>query len=51
MAGFTGLDYASVYPLIDRMQLDPREWDELFDDVRAMEAAALEQMRENAPQH
>lgn len=51
MAGVTGLDYVALYPLIDRMNLDQREWDEVFDDVRAMEAAAIEQMRENQPSH
>ncbi len=44
--GRTGLDYAAVYPLIDRLNLSPDEWIETLDDVRAMESAALDQMHE-----
>lgn len=44
--GFTGLDYAAVYPLIDRLNLSPDEWIETLDDLRAMESAALDQMHE-----
>jgi hypothetical protein len=33
--------------LLDREQLSPDDWRETFDAVRALEAAALEQMRAN----
>ena len=41
MGGPTGHDYAAVYPLIDRLQLDPDEWDLLLEDIRTLEHAAL----------
>ena len=47
MGGPTGLDYAAVYPLLDRAAKDPQEWDELFSDIQVMEGAALKQMSEN----
>jgi len=46
MAGPTGLDYAAVYPLIDRLQLDPDEWDLLLEDIRTLENAALNAMNQ-----
>lgn len=45
MNGATGLDYAAVYPLIDRMQLSAEQWDALLSDVQCMEAEALDAMR------
>ena len=47
MGGPTGLDYAAVYPLLDRSAKDPQEWDELFSDIQVMEGAALKQIGEN----
>lgn len=47
MGGPTGLDYAAVYPLLDRAAKDPQEWDELFSDIQVMEGAALKQIGEN----
>lgn len=47
-SGPTGLDYAAVYPLIDRLTSDPEEWIAHFDDVRELERAALEVMREKS---
>lgn len=45
MGGRTGLDYAAVYPLLDRLfPNDPQEWDFALDDIRVMESAALDQM-------
>lgn len=44
--GPTGLIYASVYPLMDRLGLDVDAWNSLLDDIRVMENAALEVMRE-----
>lgn len=48
MGGPTGLDYCAVYPLLDRMTSDPDGWDTHFEDVREMESAALEAMRESS---
>lgn len=42
MAGRAGLDYNALYPLLDRAGGD---WQQLFDDVRAMESAALAEMQ------
>lgn len=47
MGGPTGLDYAAVYPLLDRAAKDPQEWDEMFSDIKVMEGAALKQMSDN----
>ena len=47
MGGPTGLDYAAVYPLLDRAAKDQQEWDELFSDIKVMEGAALKQMSDN----
>lgn len=41
----TGLDYSAVYPLIDRQQLSHEDWHSMLDDIRVMEAQALETMR------
>lgn len=48
MNGPTGLDYAALYPLLDREQLSADDWRDTFDAVRACEGAALDQMRQNA---
>lgn len=40
-----GLDYGVLFRRLDHLAGDDRErWEELFDDVRVMEAAALDQM-------
>jgi hypothetical protein len=44
MAGPTGLDYNTLFHKMDRMRLEPDEYDELEADVRTMEFAALEAM-------
>lgn len=41
MAGVVGIRYESVYPLMDRMNLDPDEWDSLLADLEVMERAAI----------
>lgn len=46
MNGPTGLIYQSVYPLIDRMGLEPEDWDQMLDDIGVLEVAALDAMRE-----
>lgn len=45
MGGATGLDYNAV-PVVLRLQGVPRsDWPQLFDDLRVMEGAALQAMR------
>ena len=48
MGGRTGLRYEALYPLLDRQTATPEQWQQLFDDVRVMEHAALAQMADNA---
>jgi len=47
MSGPTGLCYEAIYPLIDRITDDPVEWDDLLDDIGAMERSALAVIRED----
>ena len=44
MGGATGLDYAALYPLLDRHAETTDEWDALFADVQTCERAALAAM-------
>lgn len=46
MGGATGLDYNVLFKKMDRMSLDPNEYDQLEDDIRAMEFEALSAMNE-----
>lgn len=49
-AGFNGpmaLDYTPLFMRMDRLRLDDRAWEELFYDVRVIEAAALDEMKAN----
>jgi hypothetical protein len=39
--GPTGLDYGVLFRKMDRMNLQPDEYDELEDDIRTMECAAM----------
>lgn len=41
--GPTGLDYTPMLRLMDRMGLDDSEYDQMIDDIRTLEAAALEE--------
>ena len=43
--GCTGLDYNILYRDLDRLNLTPERWDELRDEVHAIEVAALTEMR------
>lgn len=45
-AGPTGLDYGPAFRLMDRMGLDGDEWDDLFEDLRVLEGAALDMLNE-----
>lgn len=48
MNGPTGLDYGPLFRLLDAEQLSADDWRDTFDSVRALEGAALDQMRQNA---
>lgn len=45
MSGPTGLKYPVLFEMMDRKGVDSDDWWATFDDVRQMEAAALEAMR------
>ena len=45
MSGPTGLDYGVLFTLMAQRHLVGEEWESTFQDVRVMEAAALESMR------
>ncbi len=42
------LDYTPLFARMDRLQLPPDDWEAAFQDVRVIEAAAIERMRLNA---
>lgn len=44
MGGATGLDYNPLFHKMDRMGLPPDEYEQMEEDVRLMESAALRQM-------
>lgn len=44
MAGATGLDYGVLFHKMDRMGLSPERYEELEEEVRIMENAALDEM-------
>lgn len=41
MGGRTGLDYNVLFHKMDRLRLSPEEYEQLEDDVRVLEFAAL----------
>ena len=45
-AGLIGLDYNVLFKKLDRMSLAPAEYDQLENDIRTMEHAALAAMNE-----
>lgn len=47
MGSATGLDYVAALAVIRELDLEKDEARELFQDIRVMEAAALEQMAED----
>ena len=49
-SGPTGLDYAAVYPLLDRTASSSDDWHQLFDDLRVIELAARQRIREQQEQ-
>ena len=48
MGGPTGLDYTVLFRLLDQHGLSKEEWSLGFDDIRIMESAALETMRQSS---
>lgn len=46
VAGRTGLKYQVLFGLLDRQCQSDDEWQEMFDDIRALETAALNAMHE-----
>jgi len=46
MGGATGLDYVALFHKMDRMRLDPGEYEDLEEDIRSMEHEALRAMSE-----
>lgn len=42
--GPTGLDYPTLFQLLDRYELDKAEWWQMFEDLRLLEGAALKAM-------
>lgn len=45
--GVIALDYGVVFARLDRLNLDPLDWEDLFQDIRVMESAALAQIKAN----
>jgi len=44
-----GIRWEAIYPLMDRLGLEPGEWEAMHDDLQVLEVAAMETMREFAP--
>lgn len=44
MGGVAGIRWEAVYPLMDRLGLEPDDWDALLADLEIMEHAAMEVM-------
>lgn len=44
MAGATGLNYVALFHKMDRMNLTAEQYDELEEQMRVLEFAALEEM-------
>jgi hypothetical protein len=47
MGGPSGLDYGPLFKLMEHQGLTGKEWREMFDDIRALESAALDQIGAN----
>lgn len=47
MGAYIGLDYSPLFELMTRQGLSGQEWQDMFDDIQTLEAAALEQIRKN----
>ena len=40
-SGATALDYNVLFHVMDRMNLDPDSWEDMFEDIQALEGYAL----------
>lgn len=49
MGGATGLDYAALPSVMQMVGIPRKKWPELFEDIRTMEAAALNHMHKKKP--
>jgi hypothetical protein len=47
MGAYIGLDYGPLFELMTRQGLQGQDWQDMFDDIQTLEAAALEQIRKN----
>lgn len=47
MGSYIGLDYTPIFEVMRMDGLTGQAWHDTFDDLRAIEAAALEQIRMN----
>lgn len=45
MNGATGMDYSALPEVMRMTSIPRRDWSEIFESIRVMEDAALEQMR------
>ena len=48
-SGMTGLDYNVLFVRLDRMQLNPEQHEQLFQDVSRIEIEALAAVHQNSP--
>jgi hypothetical protein len=46
MSGAIGLDYNAIPPVLRMSEVPRKQWADLFADLRVMESAALQKMRE-----
>ncbi len=44
--GIVGLDYGVLFSYLDRQGLSGKAWDQMFNDIRVMEQAALAAIQE-----
>lgn len=44
-----GLEWPSIYPLMERLGLDNEQWNDLHDALIVMEGSAIKTMHEFAP--
>lgn len=49
MGGAVGLDYGAIHPTLRLIGVPRAQWAELFNELRVMESAALQTMRDRQP--
>lgn len=47
MCGETGLDYPTLFAILDRLDLSKADWWAMFNDIRLLENEALKAMRKS----